>query len=33
MALDPLPDVVLATGDLVDGGKPEEYAFLQSQSS
>jgi 3',5'-cyclic AMP phosphodiesterase CpdA len=29
MALDPQPDVVLATGDLVEGGKPEEYAHLR----
>src|SRR5258705_13906314 len=29
MTLDPRPDVVLATGDLVEGGKPEEYALLR----
>ncbi|HET8608483.1 MAG TPA: phosphodiesterase [Burkholderiales bacterium] len=27
--LDPLPDVVLATGDLTDFGRPDEYAFLR----
>jgi 3',5'-cyclic AMP phosphodiesterase CpdA len=27
--LDPVPDVVLATGDLVDGGTPDEYARLR----
>jgi Icc protein len=27
--LDPPPDIVLMTGDLVEGGKPEEYANLK----
>lgn len=29
LKLDPLPDVVIMTGDLVDGGKPDEYALLR----
>jgi 3',5'-cyclic AMP phosphodiesterase CpdA len=27
--LDPVPDIVLATGDLTDFGRPDEYAFLR----
>ena len=28
-ALDPAPDLIVATGDLTDFGRPEEYALLQ----
>jgi 3',5'-cyclic AMP phosphodiesterase CpdA len=30
MRLDPLPDVVLVTGDLTDKGRPEEYRHLRT---
>lgn len=29
MKLDPRPDIVIMTGDLVEAGKPEEYALLR----
>ena len=32
-ALDPRPDIALITGDLVDGGKVEEYANLKRMLS
>ncbi|TAJ83361.1 phosphodiesterase [Reyranella sp.] len=32
-ALDPSPDIALVTGDLVDGGKPEEYENLKRMLS
>lgn len=27
--LNPAPDIIVASGDLVDAGKPEEYAYLK----
>jgi len=29
LRMTPRPDIVLATGDLVDGGRPEEYRHLR----
>src|SRR5262249_16388563 len=29
-SFDPLPDLTVITGDLVDGGTPDEYAHLRS---
>ena len=31
LSLDPVPDVTIVTGDLVDGAKPAEYARLKLQ--